>query len=685
MENARLEMPVWRCMTIFKLIGVLYSRRFLLIGIFIAIVGAGMTVTLLLAPTYQSTMKILITRDRVDPQVTPTEKNPGDSRSELTEEDFNSEIEILQSRAVLEEVARQLNLDKERAGAQRGWFARFRSRLSNFYRSFHGQAAPSEIEIAVMKLSDNLEAVPVKKSRIIKVTYRGSDPDRAAQVLNELYRQYAEHHLRMLQNSKAANVFHEQSETFNRKLKEATETLKRFDSRTGVMASAAQQDLLLRQYHETRNHLDNTRTEIRETEQRSRALKAQIEQQPERIESEARTKYVAALDKIKEEILALEIQRTQLLQKYQPNHRLVKDVEERLAQARESLAREEKSPPQERATVLNEVHRRLTGELLLAQANLATLRERERALAKLAQRYKEQVATFDAKSLERDDLERTRAVNEEAYLLYRKKAQEADIVNALNQERIVNFSLAEPPSADRRPISPKPLLNLLALTLIGLIAAVATVAFIERDKLSLTEMSQSAASLAGSLPPRQTPLLLSENPPGRNSHYGGPAPALSEWTTPASILDKAMSGGITPTSILDKAMNGDITPASILDKAMNGDITLESEGAERPQRITEALPRESDFMATQYPQYLARSSQNGSAGARPEAWRVEAVVDYLRSAYHLPPEKLSEFLRETAGWEISPEEIDEILSRADKSGRREPNHRLVRDPMKRAI
>jgi hypothetical protein len=60
-------------------------------------------------------------------------------------------------------------------------------------------------------------------------------------------------------------------------------------------------------------------------------------------------------------------------------------------------------------------------------------------------------------------------------------------------------------------------------------------------------------------------------------------------------------------------------------------------------------------------------------------------VDYLRSAYHLPPEKLSEFLRETAGWEISPEEIDEILSRADKSGRREPNHRLVRDPMRRAI
>jgi uncharacterized protein involved in exopolysaccharide biosynthesis len=643
-------------MTIFKLIGVLYSRRFLLIGIFIAIVGAGMTVTLLLAPTYQSTMKILITRDRVDPQVTPAEKNPDYSRGGLSDEDFNSEIEILQSRAVLKGVARQISLDKQYAEASRNWFARFRSRLSNFYHSFHGQAAPDAMEIAVTQIGDNLEAVSVKKSRVIKVTYSDSNPERAAQILDELYRQYAEHHFRLLQNSKAANVFHEQTDAFNRKLKEATEALKRFDERTGVKASAAQQELLLRQFHETRNHLDNTRTEIRETEKRIAELKAQIKTQPERIESEARTKYVAALDKIKEEILTLELQRTQLLQKYQPNHRLVKEVEERLAQAREAQAREEKSPPHERSTVLNEVHRRLTSELLLAQANLATLRERERALAKLTQQYKEQVSKFDAKSLERNDLERARAVNEEAYLLYRKKAQEADIVNALNQERIVNFSLAEPPGVNRKPVSPRPLVNLLALTLIGLMAAIAVVAFIERDKLSLSGASLPAASHAGSLPlaeganalsPRRTPLLLSENPPERNGHHAEPAPALAEWTTPASILNKAM----------DKAMNGAATP---------GVASSVASDEEQLRQITKALPKESDFAAAQY---LAHSSQNGAqnglADHKPEAWRVAAVVDYLRVAYHLPPEKMSEFLRETVGWEISSEEIDEILSRAD--------------------
>ena len=474
-------------MNLVDLLRVLYSRRLILCGIFIAVVGAGMTVTFLLPPTYESAMKVLVARDRIDPQVTANERSSDVLRSEFTEEEFNSEIEILQSRAVIEGVVKQLGLDKEDANAAQGWLARLRTRLANLYRSLHGQTAPDATERAVTRISERLEVVSVKKSRIIKVTYRDNHPERAAQVLNELYRQYGDHHLRLRQSSKAANVFHEQSEAFNQKLKEATETLKRFDERTGVTANTAQQGLLQQQFYEVRNQLDKARTERRETEQRIAALNAQIKTQPERIESESRTKYVPALDKIKDEILALELQRTQLLQKYQPNHRLVKDVEERLAQSRELLAREEKSPPQERATVLNELHRRLTGELLSAQANLATLGEREQRLATLAGQYRVKVASFDTKSLERADLERARAINEEAYLLYRKKAQEADIVNALNRERIVNFSLAEAPGVNRRPVSPKPLINLAVLMVVGLVAAVAIIAFIERNRMFLTE------------------------------------------------------------------------------------------------------------------------------------------------------------------------------------------------------
>src|SRR5262249_3297950 len=129
-----------------------------------------------------------------------------------------------------------------------------------------------------------------------------------------------------------------------------------------------------------------------------------------------------------------------------------------------------------------------------------TLGEREQSLAALADRYKGLIARFDIKSIDRVGLERERAVNEEAYLLYHKKAQETDIVNALNQERVVNFSLAEAPSVNRRQVSPKPLINLAVLVVVGLMASVAIVAFRERYRSRLGEDSLPAAIDVGSFP-----------------------------------------------------------------------------------------------------------------------------------------------------------------------------------------
>ena len=614
------------------LLRVLLSRKRLLFGIFFTVVGTGMIVTFLLPPTYESAMRILVARDRTDPQVSPSEKSSDLSRSEFTDEEFNSEMEILRSHTVLEGVVRQLGLDQEPPGR----LQRLKDGLTNLYRSFHGQTAPSPTERAETWLSERLEVFSIKKSRIIMVTHRNPNPERAARVLDELYRQFAEHHLRLRQNSKAANVFREQSEVFNRRLNESTEALKHFDAQNSAAASASQRDLLAKQYYEVKSGLDKTRTEIRETEQRLTALNTQLNAQPERIESEARTKYVSARDKIKDEILALELQHTQLLQKYQPNHRLVKEVEERLAQARKLLASEEQSPPEERTTVLNDVHRRLTNELLTGQANLTSLREREQSMAALANQYRGLIARFDMKSLERADLERVRTVNEEAYLLYHKKAQEADIVNALNQERIVNFSLADAPSADHKPVSPRPLINLAILVVVGLMAGVAIVTFLERNNLLSGEARLIAAIRAGSFPMAE----------------GNPALSLRQAMLVArndqlqGIEHKLLAGG-DPKLLTSRdeaqARRRRTRPFRDDEKVADEDLPSKPDSSDALQQ---KLSAKNDPV------------QNNS----PEAWQVEAAADYLHRVYRLSPEKLSDFLRKTAGWEVSPAEIARLLS-----------------------
>ncbi len=593
--------------TLPDLLALLYARRKLVLSVLAGTLGVGMLVTFLLPPTYESTMKILITRERVDPQVTAADRTPDMARLEITDEDFNSEIEILQSRAVLEGVVGQLGLD--RLPRKPNWLARLRTQVTGFYRAFHKQASPDPTERAVLKLSEHLEAVSIKKSRIIKVTYEDADPERAAQTLEELYRQYAEHNLRLRQNSKAARVFREQSQAFDRKLQEATEALKRFDVRNGIAANAAQREQLVKQFYEVQAERDQARTEIRETEQRISALRAQLATQPERIESEARTKYVEARDKMKEEILALEMQRTQLLQKFLPTDRSVVEVEERLARARDLLAREEQAPPLERTTILNDLHRKLMGELLTAQASLTTLRERERSLSALVDKYKSQVAEFEVKGLERADLERKRAVTEEAYLLYRKKAQEADIVGALNQERIVNFSLAEPPTVNHKPVSPKPLVNFAVLLVVGLAAGMACVVVTERKRFVRFAPVLAGEAEGESLPRREAEPVLPPQAgpvyfPNRDRRL---ALARPVFTPPPAEEDP------------DDASAGD----------------------------------DEDDASYQ------------AAGERPaaEPWRVAAAVEHLYHGYHLTPKAIAQVLRERAGWELSVEEIQAILAR----------------------
>src|SRR5215469_4788555 len=72
------------------------------LGIFLGAIAAG----LLMPRKYESEMKILVNRDRVDAAVTPNPDGPVATAlvPPVTEEDLNSEVELLKSRDLLEQV-----------------------------------------------------------------------------------------------------------------------------------------------------------------------------------------------------------------------------------------------------------------------------------------------------------------------------------------------------------------------------------------------------------------------------------------------------------------------------------------------------------------------------------------------------------------------------------------------------
>lgn len=490
------------------------------------VVASGMATTLLITPKYEATMSIIISRDRIDPQINPSDKNQEITQTAISDEEFNSELELFKSIEVVSGAVRELDLANDRKPKGGTWLSETRQRIKTsaydlvkqFSSGVESGGAPSEdkqdspftVEKAVNHVVDNLEVVPTKKSRVIKVTYRDTDPLRAKRTLESIYQKFVDLHVRMNEKPEAEQVFKEQTARFNDRLSETTNELKQFDSQNGVTGAeiATQRELLLKQLHDTEAQVNAATAEIAEMEVRISALRAKVDSMPEQIQTSSVSKYVGALDRMKEEQVRLEQQRTDLLQKYKPNSRFVRENEDRLQQLRRNIAAERENPPEEKSYALNDLRRRLEGDLNIAQTSLGGLKKREKTLSAQASRLSAELVGLNARSIERDSLKRKQDVNEEAYLLYQKKARENEISEVLNKERVLNFSVVDPPRTDGEQKTPKPMLNLMILIGVGLIAGIG--ASMVRDRTGQQQSDMDLVLSAGELERRcGLPVLMS--------------------------------------------------------------------------------------------------------------------------------------------------------------------------------
>lgn len=494
----------------------IWSRKWLISSVILLVVISGMLATLMITPKFEATMSILVSRDRIDPQINPSDKNSETTQTAISDEEFNSELELIKSSEVIAGVVKDLDLLNNQKPKPDTRFSVLRGKIKSVIYKFTGRDSEESgadadvftIEKMVNSVAGNLDVTSNKKSRVIKIGYTDTDPLRAKKVLEKLYEKFVGLHVQMNNKPQAGQVFSEQTDKYNQQLSQSTNALKSFDSKNGITGAeiGVQRELLLKQLYDAQAQVNATRTEIGETEKRITDLKGKIALQPVQIQTGSVSKYVGALDRMKEELAQLQQQRTQLLQKFQPNSRFVRDNQERLDQLKKSITEETNSPPQERSYALNDLRRRLESDLSNAQTSFAALRERETNINSQAEKLRAQVEFLNSKSIERTNLERNRNVNEEAYLLYQKKTRENEISQVLNKEQVMNFGVVDAPRTDGEQKNPKPLLNFLVLMVVGTTAGFAGAIILEKLSAPDDDFIFSASELARRI---DLPLLAS--------------------------------------------------------------------------------------------------------------------------------------------------------------------------------
>jgi len=443
--------------TLRDLLSVGFRQRRLMINTFLGILALAVILACVMPKKYQSEMKILVRHERADSMVTPDREQPMQLRTEVSEEELQSEAELLRSRDLLTKVVEACGL--ERTGDH--------SLLNAI-----GHKDDEQISRAVVKLENGLTVQPIKLTNLISVKYSAKDPQLAARVLNTLASLYLEKHLAIHRAPGEFEFFHQQAEQYRTALINAETKLTNFSREQGVVSPALQKEISVRKLAEVEADLKTTRASIAETRERIRKLEAQLGTLPNRQTTQVRTADNPQLmERMKSTLLELELKRTNLLTKFEPTYRPVQEVEQQIAQTRAAIEAAEKAPLRDEITDRDPTYEALKSELAKAQTNLAGLEARATATSSLVRTYKTESAQLDSKEVLHQDILRAAKADEENYMLYLRKQEEARISDALDRQRISNVVVAEPAAVPFTAQSRW----LFVLMLGGLLAAVSSV------------------------------------------------------------------------------------------------------------------------------------------------------------------------------------------------------------------
>ena len=335
-------------------------------------------------------------------------------------------------------------------------------------------ASDVKITAAVLALGQDLKIQVPYKSNVVSASYRSRDPETAAKVLKALAAEYMQKHMEVYRAPGEFEFFNQQAEQYRRNLDEAQQQLTEFAKQSGVVSPQVERDAMLQRASEFDSAGHQAQAAAVEIKQRMKTLEAQLQAVQPRMTTVMRTSdNEVLLQQLKSTLLNLELKKTELLTRYEPGYRLVQEIEEQIADTRKAIGEEEHKPIREEVTDQDPNYQWIRAELTKAQADLSGSLARATTNDSLARQYRETARRIDERGVTHQDLVRTAKTQEENYLLYVRKREEARINAALDEHGVLNVSVFEEPSVPAFPTRSPVIVGLLALV-VAVIASLST-------------------------------------------------------------------------------------------------------------------------------------------------------------------------------------------------------------------
>ena len=417
----------------------------------------GLALAFLPAKKYESDMQLLIQNGRANATVSAGATGPSGA-PEVTDAQVNSEIDVLNSNDVLDEVV------------DPGW--------SSTPANQHTNDAVMEHESKVGAIRKRLEITPGKKSNSLLVQYRSTDPQDAYTVMTKLLNSFLDKQKDLGQPSQAPRFFTDEATRYKKAWEDAQAELVKYQVDHQIVSVTDKETLTEHQLFDLDSQLRTADIMIHETEGRINSEEAELRSQPRRVDTlQNSSQLTGTLDGLNTQLVTLTLKRTELLTKYPPTDRLVQETDTQLAQANAALKNLKNEHNSSTTTNINPTWQAADQDLSVSRSLLkATIAQRNQLAAEVAD-LKKQANTVAKDSAEYNVLDNKVTELQTNYVLYAKKRDEAIANSGMDQAQLLNVAVLESPSYSPSAVRPRPLLD-IALALFTAIFVAAFAVFV---------------------------------------------------------------------------------------------------------------------------------------------------------------------------------------------------------------
>ncbi len=431
---------------------IVWKHKWLVVAFAVLVLTATTVFTRRQTRIYEATTQIVIDLNapRYMPQSGAEVVSLGTGNSWNTTEFFETQYRIITSRMVAKMVVERLGLayDTDFLGADRIEDAEARAR-------FLEHVDPISV------LTRRVSVEPVPDSHVVLIKARDHDPARAARVADAVARAYADQNVnrKVSAATEAVGWLKQQAESLKTDAAQAENELLEFKREHGILSASLgdKQNLL-------GLDLQDARRQLREARAEASRLKSELDQVRTLSAEEALTSVEAVLgnglvQRLKEQLVEAQNQKSELLKRYLEKHPDVQTAERKIERVRKALQVEV-------AGIRRSLERKYKAAL-----------DTERAMARDAERLEEQARAMHGHELEYKRLEALVQSTKDLYnqMLFRLKEAQLQADSRANNVRVLDDALV--PEA---PVAPRLVLNLVVAAVLALVGGLGLVFLVEQ-------------------------------------------------------------------------------------------------------------------------------------------------------------------------------------------------------------